>query len=115
MVVTRADQYRDFLTMFTRLLLSAMDKGIPLRFGEAYRTPRQAQLNAENGAGIANSKHCYSLAVDLWIYNDDGKGIDWKSDLYRELGEEWEKLGGKWGGRFTIGDLCHFEYENQPL
>lgn len=115
MVVTRADEYRDFLTMFTRLLLFAMDKGIPVRFGEAHRPQEVAKIYAEKGVGIADSKHIYSLAVDLWIYNEDGHGIDWKSPLYAELGEEWEKLGGKWGGRFERVDSCHFEYDNKPL
>ena len=49
-----------------------------------------------------NSKHLEGLASDfafLADIEDDGI-INWKPDKYKELGEFWENLGGRWGGRF---------------
>ena len=46
------------------------------------------------------SKHCDRLAADL-ILIKDGKPI-WEGEAYRPLGEKWESLGGRWGGRFGI-------------
>ena len=44
-------------------------------------------------------KHNERLAADLVVSKD------WKALIpaeYRPLGEKWEKLGGRWGGRFGV-------------
>jgi hypothetical protein len=45
-----------------------------------------------------NSKHLDRLAVDINLFDADNKlasSID-----FLPIGEKWESLGGKWGGRF---------------
>lgn len=77
-----------------------------LTFGEAWRTPEQAALDAAKGIGILHSLHTERLAVDfnLWVngvFQTDPKA-------YEPMGEMWEVLGGTWGGRFASKDNDHF-------
>lgn len=83
--------------------------GLELTFGECYRTPEQAALNAKTGAGISNSLHTQRLAIDLLLFKD-GKYID-KSELYEPLGTYWKSLNPLccWGGDFhSRPDGNHF-------
>lgn len=48
----------------------------------------------------AKSKHSDRLAIDLILF--DGQTPIWKGEPYRKVGEKWESLGGKWGGRFGV-------------
>ncbi len=77
-----------------------------LTFGEAYRTPEQAALNAKSGSGIAHSLHTERLAVDFNLFLDGEYQSD--STAYEPLGLYWESIGGSWGGRFTKADGNHF-------
>ena len=101
---------RKFTEMIGRLIAwTYAQPGHALTFGEAYRTPEQAALNAKSGAGIANSLHIQRLAVDFNLFIDGA----WKTDTesYRSMGEFWEGLGGSWGGRFSKPDADHFSLE----
>lgn len=82
-------------------------QGYELTFGETWRTPEQAALNASKGIGIKNSLHCDRLAVDFNLFRGDKLTAD-----YRPLGEYWESLASdcRWGGRF--GDPPHFSIEH---
>lgn len=76
-------------------------QGVRVTFGEVYRTPEQAELNASKGIGIVDSLHCKRLAVDINLYKD---GIYlFKSSDYHFAGKYWESLGkrNRWGGFFT--------------
>lgn len=86
----------------------AYNKGYDLSFGEAYRTPEQAALNAKAGIGIANSLHTQRLAVDFHAFKD-GVYLT-KSEDYKELGEYWKSLNkdNAWGGDFSKPDGNHF-------
>lgn len=53
-----------------------------------------------------NSKHRLKLAADLNLFSN-GVYLD-KTEDHRPLGEFWEKIGGKWGGRFDDGN--HYEW-----
>lgn len=88
----------------------AYKNGYELTFGEAYRTPEQAELNAAKGIGIADSVHCHRLAVDFNLFRN-GKFLSESSD-HKELGEFWESLDvdTRWGGRF--GDGNHYSIEH---
>lgn len=93
-----------FVRLVASLILKAYRDGYELTFGEAYRTPEQAALNAKAGTGIANSLHTQKLAIDLNLFKD-GVYLS-SSDAHRPLGEWWEALTTpeyecKWGGRFT--------------
>lgn len=114
----RASQYRKFNHMVADLLLFADRTGIPIKGGEWYRTQAAAAVNAASGVGSINSKHIYSLAIDLVITTPDGLGIVMLNDpRYRQLGDFWESQGGRWGGNFktsAYSDIYHFELNELP-
>lgn len=97
-----------FVRMIGQLIAYAYDNGYELTFGEAYRTPEQAALNAKSGKGIANSLHTERLAVDFMLFKD-GKWLD-KTEDHAVLGAKWEAMGGAWGGRFKDGN--HYSLEH---
>jgi hypothetical protein len=72
---------------------------------EAYRTPERAIKLAEDGKGIQNSMHIYGAAVDII----DAKK-KWSDPMFfKVLGEEAERLGLYWGGRFSDYDGPHIQ------
>lgn len=91
-------------------------------FGEAYRTPEQAEWYAQRGLGIKDSLHCQRLAIDLNLFNA-GYKIAGQPQLvteyssYEQFGKFWESLDpqNRWGGYFVskygghIVDQDHFE------
>ena len=101
-----------FVKLVAKLIAFADSKGYQLTFGEAWRTPEQAKLNAEKGIGIANSLHTERLAIDFNLFKD-GVWLN-KTEDFLELGEYWESLDKDtcWGGRFSKPDGCHFSIEH---
>jgi len=97
-----------FTVMTADLIKFLTEKGYGITFGEAWRTPEQAEINAKKGIGIKNSLHIDRLAIDLNLFADDV----WlkNTDSYKTAGEYWESIGGTWGGRF--GDGNHFSLEH---
>lgn len=93
-----------FVRLIARLIDKATELGFALTFGEAYRTPEQAALNASKGIGIKNSLHTLKLAIDLNLFKD-GVYLP-SSESHRPLGEWWEQQcdGCSWGGRFKDGN-----------
>ncbi|ENF4758478.1 M15 family peptidase, partial [Escherichia coli] len=77
-----------FAVMIADLIHWAQEHGYRLTFGEAYRTPEQAALNAKTGKGIRNSLHTLRLAVDFNLFINGEYQTD--TDAYRPLGEYWE-------------------------
>lgn len=112
--MTLSEKQQLFVSLIAQLITWANDKGYRLTFGEAYRTPEQAKLNAKSGAGIANSLHTQRLAVDFNLFING----EWqtKSEAFLPLGEYWESLGGTWGGRFkSRPDGNHFSLEHNGV
>lgn len=96
-------------TRFVGLLIEyAYQNGYELTFGEAWRTPEQAQANARAGRGIANSLHIERLAVDFNLFRN-GAFLQ-KTEDHKPLGEYWESLAPdcRWGGRFSRPDGNHY-------
>ncbi|HFS3883393.1 TPA: M15 family metallopeptidase [Escherichia coli] len=102
-----------FAVMIADLIHWAQEHGYRLTFGEAYRTPEQAALNAKSGKGIHNSLHTLRLAVDFNLFINGEYQAD--TDAYRPLGEYWESIGGTWGGRFSRADGNHFSLEHNGM
>lgn len=46
------------------------------------------------------SAHTERRAIDLIVWKDGTPC--WDGAVYRPIGEKWEALGGKWGGRFGV-------------
>lgn len=108
--MTLSEKQQKFTVMVGQLIARATASGYGLTFGEAYRTPEQARLNAKAGKGIANSLHTQRLAVDFNLFINGTYQTD--SAAYKPLGEYWESLGGSWGGRFSRPDGNHFSLEH---
>lgn len=111
--MTLGEKQRLFSKLLADLVRWAYEQGYELTFGEAYRTPEQAALNAAKGSGIAKSLHTLRLAVDLNLFKAGVYQTD--SEAYKPLGEYWEKLGGAWGGRFSKPDGNHFSIEHEGI
>ena len=111
--MTLSEKQQLFTVKISQLILWADEHGYRLTFGEAYRTPEQAALNAKKGSGIANSLHTQRLAVDFNLFI----GGKWQTDsaAYLPLGEYWESIGGAWGGRFSKPDGNHFSLEHNGV
>lgn len=107
--MTLGEKQRSFVNLVGQLIEWCYRHGYELTFGETYRTPEQAALNAQKGSGISNSLHTLRLAVDLDLFID---GVyQTSTEAYRPMGEFWESLGGSWGGRFSKPDGNHFSLE----
>jgi hypothetical protein len=107
--VTLREQQALFVQLVGRLIGWAYLNGFELTFGEAWRTPEQALLNAKHGKGIANSLHIDRLAIDFNLFLD-GKFLS-DSANHKPLGTYWKSLHPlcRWGGDF--GDGNHYSME----
>lgn len=105
--------------LLAELIRQAYAGGYELSFGEAFRTEEQQMLHVRSGRSrTMNSAHRERLAIDLNLFKDGKYLAD--GSLYRPLGQMWEALGGRWGGRFGVEpseygvktgwDANHFEY-----
>ena len=112
--MTLSEKQQLFAVKLAQLILWADERGLRLTFGEVYRTPEQAALNAKKGSGISNSLHTQRLAADLNLFVN-GQYKTSTAD-YLPLGEYWESIGGAWGGRFkTRPDGNHFSLEHNGV
>lgn len=98
-----------FVKLVAKLINEATVRGYEFTFGEAYRSPAEAERLNKLGLGIKNSLHTVRLAIDLNLFKD-GEFLT-RTEDYRELGEWWEELSSSdyecvWGGRFQDGN--HF-------
>jgi hypothetical protein len=119
--MTLSEKQRVFTSMVADLIIWAEEQGYGLTFGEVWRSDEQHVLNLKSGKSkAARSKHQDRLAVDFNLFIDDEYVTD--SAKYRPLGEHWELIGGRWGGRFGVEpinwatkvgwDANHFEFKD---
>lgn len=107
--MTLSEQQRIFTLNIAMLIQYAYANGYQLTFGDAYRDPRLAALNAQQGRGIANSLHTQRLAVDFNLFRGGEYLV--KSEDYAPLGVFWKNLHplNRWGGDFKpVQDGNHF-------
>src|SRR3989304_3702026 len=120
--MTLREKQSKFTAMIGELFCKAPELGTPVFIMEMYRSLETQKAYVARGASkTLNSKHLDGLAVDLVFLGDlrdDGK-INYSPEKYRPLGEFWESIGGRWGGRFGDNlatekiegwDSGHFEY-----
>lgn len=93
-----------------KLIQQAVVLGYQVTFAEAWRTPQQAQWNADHGSGIACSLHIERLALDLNVFVNGEYQADDSAGCYKALGDFWKSLSPNhyWGGDFKLVDLDHF-------
>jgi hypothetical protein len=98
----------EFAQSAAKLIQKAAELGYGVTLGEAWRTPEQAQWDADHGIGIAHSLHMDRLAIDLNLFKD-GQFLT-TPDAYVQLGTWWKTLGGayRYGGDFKIRDYDHY-------
>lgn len=93
-------------------------RGYPFTLLEGYRTPERQEALADSGAHVTNarafqSKHQYGLAIDAAPLRNGRLVITekdpWAMDAYTALGEEAERAGLLWGGRWRLKDYGHIE------
>lgn len=91
-----------------KLIQQAATLGYTVTLGEAWRTPEQAQWDADHGSGIVHSLHLQRLAIDLNFFKG-GQLIKDGSQL-ADIGAWWKNLGPAycWGGDFSRPDGNHF-------
>lgn len=112
MTPTLSSQQCRFTELIGQLIAWVYANGYALTFGDAYRDPRLAALNAAEGKGIVNSLHTQRLAVDFNLFRN-GHYLPQSKD-YEPLGIYWKSLHPlcRWGGDFMpIPDGNHFSME----
>jgi hypothetical protein len=86
--MTLGEKQRLFTRLVGRLIEWAYAQGYELTFGDAYRSPEQARMNAQVGKGIVNYSHCERLAIDLNLFNNGVYLL--RTEAYEPLGVYWE-------------------------
>ena len=120
--MTLREKQTKFWFMVAQLILKSVTLKTPIFISEWTRTLEQQRINVARGVSKSmKSKHLDGLAIDIIFLEDvrdDGK-LNYDNEKYRALGEFWESLGGRWGGRFGDNtstekiegwDCGHFEY-----
>lgn len=108
MTETLRQKQSRFALAVALLIQEADRRGYAVTFGEAYRTPEQAALNAKKGTGSSNSLHMDRLAIDLNLFKGDRYIVD--GEGHSELGRWWKALNQdhRWGGDFPKKDFNHY-------
>jgi hypothetical protein len=90
----------EFAQSAAKLIQKAAELGYTVTLGEAWRTPEQAQWDADHGIGITHSLHMERLAIDLNVFVGGVYQADDSSGCYKALGDWWKGLGPayRWGG-----------------
>ena len=89
----------EFTKALGHLILYAYSLGYELTLGDTY--PGKFKH-------IKGSFHEKGLAIDLNLFKDGKYLTDWRD--YIPLGVYWTRLGGSWGGFFSIRDGAHFSW-----
>lgn len=112
-----------FTENIARLIIWGISKGYKFTFGEADRTKSQQILyykgyevalnkntpiliKAKRKSKTMRSKHLDRLAIDLNIFDKNGKYIT-SFEETKEIGDKWESLdpANVWGGDFNKNDI----------
>lgn len=99
------------------LLARLVEARIPVVIVNTRRTDaEQAEALAKHVSWVPRSKHQDGLAIDIAPYETyAAHGMnkvlwDGSDPIWMRLGAIGEHLGLRWGGRWTVKDLGHFEY-----
>ena len=103
-----ADSFRP---LAEKLIAACKAAGIPLAIIDTLRTEAEHAANLAKGVSwVKRSKHMDGLAIDVCpqvLLRE--KGWAPASPLWTTIGVIGESLGLRWGGRWRVKDLGHFE------
>lgn len=113
-----SDKQAEFAVAISHFIIWCARQGYKVTKGEAERKQvMQDWYLAHGKTTIKRSRHQDKLAQDLNRLIGNRMA---KPEEYREMGEEWERRGGRWGGRFGVKkdnyslevgwDANHFEW-----
>lgn len=102
-----------FAELTVKLYDWILQRGYKFTYGETWRDPRIAELNAKDGKGIAHSLHTDRLAVDINLFKD-GKYLSETAD-HAAFGAYWKSLHPlcRWGGDFKDGNHYSVTYQGR--
>lgn len=107
-----------FRPLAVELLARCCEERIPVLIVDTLRTPAEQAQNIANGVSwTKNSKHLTGDAIDIVpfdIYQLDGEDkVQWDSShpVWLKIGRIGERLGLRWGGRWQVKDMGHFEFK----
>lgn len=110
-----------FRPLAMELLARCVEAGIPVCIVDTLRTPAEHAANLAKGVSwTTRSKHLDGDAIDICPYAVwDAHGPDkllWDAGdpIWAKLGPIGEALGLRWGGRWKVKDMGHFEYVASP-
>lgn len=107
-----------FLQPLLLTLARLEERGYTFALLEGYRSPERQEVLAGMGSHVTNarafqSKHQFGRAADIAPIRDGRLVISerdpWAMGAYQALGEEAEKAGLTWGGRWWFKDYGHLE------
>lgn len=99
-----AGLHPDFAPYALQFVNAARSAGVPLVIISGTRSTPAA--DPEGNVAI-HSLHLAGLAFDVQVIGYKRNQLpDW---FWQVLGEYWESMGGRWGGRFGIPDVNHFD------
>lgn len=109
--MTLSKEQAKFAADAARFITHIFASGYTVTFGDAYRSPEQAALDAKEGKGIVHSLHCERLALDLNLFDDQGNYITGDHPAWRAFGTYWKFMddANRWGGDFERKDFNHIE------
>lgn len=105
------------MTLFENQVLFAKDVALLIKyitdndmvcvFGETFKTPDQAKINARRTFGRTNGLASRHLSIDIHIFNKDG-GL---APNLNKVVCFWESLddANSWGGREERAEYTHFQ------
>lgn len=106
-----------FRPLAMELLARCVEQGIAVAIVDTLRTPAEHAANLAAGVSWTNrSKHLDGDAIDICPYatwsahGPDKLNWDGADPIWAKLGAIGESLGLRWGGRWKVKDLGHFEY-----
>lgn len=109
-----------FRPLAYELIARLIEAGVPVAIVATGRTPEEHAKNLAMGLSwTPHSKHLDGDAIDLcpWrIFEPQGrKALAWNASdpQWQIIGSVAEKLGLRWGGRWTPPDMGHVEYQEQ--
>ena len=110
-VVKLCQKQSKFAQDVAKLIQYINTQGEYCTLAEAYRTPEQAALYAQQGKGIKNSLHCSRLAIDLCLFSADWVYLT-QAEPYKKYAEYWLTLdtSNRSGYFFPKIDANHFEH-----